>query len=58
MNTSKIQGFPPNVLLRKISLNRLKNLQKLSVYRKSPHRTITWRSFYVTLLNLQTKTNS
>ena len=31
MDTSKIQAFPPNVLVRKISLNRLKNLQKLSV---------------------------
>ena len=35
MDTSKIQAFPQNVLVRKISLNRLKNLQKLSVYEKS-----------------------
>ena len=35
METSKIQAFPQNVLVRKISLNRLKNLQKLSVYKKS-----------------------
>ena len=41
MDTSKIQAFQPNVLVRKISLNRLKNLQKLSVYRKSPPRVIT-----------------
>ena len=40
MDTSEIQAFPPNVLERKISLNRLKNLQKLSVYGKSPHRQL------------------
>ena len=55
---SKIQAFPPNVLVRNISLNRFKNLQKLSVYRKSPPRAITWRRLYFTLWNLQTKANS
>ena len=70
MDRSKIQRFPPNVLVRKISLNRLKtlliekkfrelkiSLQKLSVYGKSPHRAITWRSLYFTQWNLQTKSN-
>ena len=42
MNTSKIQAFPQNVLVRNISLNRLKNLQKLTVYGKSPPRAIRW----------------
>ena len=41
MDTRKIQAFPANVLVRKISLNRLKNLQKMAVYGKSPHRVIT-----------------
>ena len=36
----KIRAFPPNVLVRKISLNRLKNLQKLSVYGKSLTRQL------------------
>ena len=59
MDTSKIEAFPPNVLVTKISLNRLKKLQKLSVHGKSPHRVITWRSLYFfTLWNLQTKANS
>ena len=58
MDTRKIQAFPANVLVRKISLNRLKNLQKMAVYGKSPHRVITWRSLYFTLWNLQTKANS
>ena len=57
MDTSKIQAFPPNVLVRKIALNRLKNLQKLSVYGKSPHQAITWKSLYFTRWNLQTKAN-
>ena len=52
MDTNKIQAFPPNALVRKISLNRLKNLPKLSVYGKSPHRTITWGDLYITLWNL------
>ena len=55
MGTSKIQAFPSNALVRNIFLNRLKNLHKLSVYGKSPHRTITWRSLYFTLWNLQKK---
>ena len=58
MDTSKIQAFPPNVLVRKISLKRLKNLQKLSVYGKSPAWAITWRSLHFALWNLQTKANS
>ena len=58
MDTSKTQAFPPNVLVRKISLNGLKTLQKLSVYGKSPHGAITWRSLYFTLWNLQTESNS
>ena len=52
MDTSKIQAFPPNVLVRKISLKRLKNLQKLSVYGKSPAWAITWRSLHFALWNL------
>ena len=36
MDMSKIKAFPPSVLVRNFSLNRLKNLQKLPVYRKSP----------------------
>ena len=59
MDTSKIEAFPPNVLVTKISLNRLKNLQKLSVHGKSLHRVITWSSLYFfTLWNFQTKANS
>ena len=58
MDTSKIQAFPPSVLVRKISLKRLKNLQKLSVYGESPHPAITWRSLYFTLWNLKIKANS
>ena len=58
MDTSEIQAFPPNVLERKISLNRLKNLQKLSAYGKSPHQAVTSRNLYFTLWNLQTKANS
>ena len=54
LDTSK----PPNVLVMKISLKRLKNIQKLSVYGKFPHRAITWRSLYFTLWNLKTKANS
>ena len=58
MDTSKIQAIPLNVLVRKICLNRLKNLEKLSVYGKSPLRAITWRSLNFTLWNIQTKVNS
>ena len=58
MDTNKIQAFPPNSLVRKISLNRLKNLQKLSVSGKPPHQAITWRSLHFTLWNLQAKANS
>ena len=36
MDTSKRQAFLPNVLVRKISLNRLKNLQKLP-YRQNSY---------------------
>ena len=32
MDRIKIQAFPANVLVRKISLSRLKSLQKLSAY--------------------------
>ena len=45
MDTSKIQAFPP---MRKISLSRLKNLQKLIVYGKFSHQTIKWKSLYFT----------
>ena len=40
MDTNKIQTFPPNVLVTKISLNRLKDLQELSVCGKSPLQAI------------------
>ena len=49
MDTSKMQAFPPNVFVRKITLNRLENLQKLFVYGKSPPRAITCRNLYFTL---------
>ena len=48
MDTSKIHAFPPNVLVTKIFLNRLKNLQKLSVYGKSPHRAILCKLLFYT----------
>ena len=58
MDTSKTQALSLNVLVRKSFLNRLKILKKLSVYEKYPHLTITWRSFYFTIWDLQKKANS
>ena len=46
IDTSKIQAFPPNNLVRKIFLNRLKNLQTLSVYGKSPGNYVKKYVFY------------
>ena len=48
MDTNKIQTVLPNVLVSKISPNRLKNLQKLPVYGKSPHQAIRWEKMYFT----------
>ena len=51
----KIQAFPTNFLVRKFSVNEqlmqifeqiARNLWKLSIYRKFPHRETRWKSLY------------